>query len=138
MDFGLKFEFARYLAVYRGIPRHTALPLPGGKNVAVGKKTLAGGSGGGGGDNRNRRGERFDPLTTTLLSTLLPRTVSMTPRNLFRIPCLTLACSHRQDGCTNGKIPIFTLCYFSNGSQQPRGRAKLGKSTRLSCFECKV
>jgi hypothetical protein len=38
MDFGLKFEFARYLAVYRGIPRHTALPLPGGKNVAVGKK----------------------------------------------------------------------------------------------------
>jgi hypothetical protein len=42
MDFGLKFEFARYLAVYRGIPRHTALPLPGGKNVAVGKKNPAG------------------------------------------------------------------------------------------------
>jgi hypothetical protein len=37
----LKFEFARYLAVYRGIPRHTALPLPGGKNVAVGKKNPA-------------------------------------------------------------------------------------------------
>jgi hypothetical protein len=38
MDFGLKFEFARYLAVYRGIPRHTAIPLGGGKNPAVGKK----------------------------------------------------------------------------------------------------
>jgi hypothetical protein len=34
----LKFEFARYLAVYRGIPRHTAIPLGGGKNPAVGKK----------------------------------------------------------------------------------------------------
>jgi hypothetical protein len=89
-------------------------------------------------DNRNRRGERFDPLTTTLLSTLLPRTVWVTPRSLLCIPCLTLACNHRQDGCTNGKISIFTLCYFSNGSQQRRGRAKLGKTTRLSCFECKV
>jgi hypothetical protein len=38
MDFGLKFEFARYLAVYRGIPRHTAIPLGGGKKPAVGKK----------------------------------------------------------------------------------------------------
>jgi hypothetical protein len=45
-------------------------------------------------DNRNRRGERFDPLTTTLLSTLLPRTVSVTPHSLLCIPCLTLACSH--------------------------------------------
>jgi hypothetical protein len=89
-------------------------------------------------DNRNHRGEELDPLTTTLLSTLLPRTVLVIPRRLLRIPCLTLACSHRQDGCTNGKISIFTLCYFSNGRQQRRGRAKLGKTTRISCFKCKV
>jgi hypothetical protein len=63
MDFGLKFEFARYLAVYRGIPRHTALPLPDGKNVAVGKKRPAAGrrrlissaSGSGGSDAGPRR-----------------------------------------------------------------------------------
>jgi hypothetical protein len=48
MDFGLKFEFARYLAVYRGIPRHTAIPLGGGKKPAVGKKNPA--------DNTHARG----------------------------------------------------------------------------------
>jgi hypothetical protein len=37
----LKFEFARYLAVYRGIPRHTAIPLGGGKKPAVGKKNTS-------------------------------------------------------------------------------------------------
>jgi hypothetical protein len=44
----------------------------------------------------------------------------------------------RQDGCTNGKIHIFTICYFNNRRQQQRGRVKLGKTTRLSCLEWKV
>jgi Pyruvate/2-oxoacid:ferredoxin oxidoreductase delta subunit len=43
-----------------------------------------------------------------------------------------------QDGCTNGEIHNFTLCYFSSGRQQRRGRVKLGKTTRLGCLECKV
>jgi hypothetical protein len=38
--FGLKFEFERYLAVYRGIPRYQPLPPPSGKKATVGKKTL--------------------------------------------------------------------------------------------------
>jgi hypothetical protein len=87
-------------------------------------------------EHRNRRGERLDPQTTTLLGTLLPRTTI--PRSLFIIPGLTLTCSHRQDGCTNGKIHSFTICYFSNGSRQQHGRVKLGKTTMLSCLECKV
>jgi hypothetical protein len=87
-------------------------------------------------EHRNRRGERFDPQTMTLLSTLLPRIAI--PRSLFIIPGLTLTCSHQQDGCTNGKIHIFTICYFSNGRRQQRGQVNLGKTTRLSCLECKV
>jgi hypothetical protein len=39
--FGLKFEFERYLAVYRGIPRYKPLPPPSGKNATVGKKNPA-------------------------------------------------------------------------------------------------
>jgi hypothetical protein len=87
-------------------------------------------------EHQNRRGERLDPQTTTLLSTLLPRTVI--PRSLFIIPGLTLTCSHRQDGCTNGKIHIFTICYFSNGRQEQRGWVKLGKTTKAKLLrvEC--
>ena len=87
-------------------------------------------------EHRNRRGEQVDRRTTTLHSTLLPPTAI--PRSLFTTPFLTSACSHRRDGCTNGKTPIFTLCLFMNGRQHRRGRAKLGNTIRLSCLECKV
>jgi hypothetical protein len=83
---------------------------------------------------RNRRGEQLARRIMTLHSTLPPPTVIPRTRNLFTIPYLIWACSQRRDVCMIGKTPIFTLCYLMNGRQHQHGRAKLDKTSRLSCL----
>ena len=56
-------------------------------------------------EHHNRRGERLDRRTTTLLSTLLPPTAI--PYSLFTTPYLTSACSHRRNWVYEWEDPHF-------------------------------